>query len=303
MDDLSLSHLRTLTEVAACGSFSQAALKLGVTQPAVSLQIRNLERRLSIRLIERVGKRAMPTAAGIDLLESARRIEAEAGAAVARMQAYHQGKLGRVRMGAGATACIYLLPRVLAALRAAHPGLEITIVTGNTADLSRAVEDNTLDLAFVTLPVSRRALAVREILDDPLVAVFPPADVIPRRTLGPRHFADKTLILYERGGMIRAIIDRWFASAGVPAKPAMELGNVEATKSLVAAGLGCSILPSVAVARKDRDRPLLVRDLAPALSRKLGLILRQDKVLDPALRTTIKAIERLRPAALRRAAR
>jgi DNA-binding transcriptional LysR family regulator len=143
---------------------------------------------------------------------------------------------------------------------------------------------------LVTLPAKRRALALREVLEDPLVAVFPPSTHVPREALRPRFFTGRPLILYQRQGAIRTVIDRWFQAAGVRVTPAMELGSVEAARSFVAAGLGCSILPSIAVAGR---RGLPVRELAPALSRKLGLACRQDKVLDAALRATLKAFERL----------
>lgn len=293
MHGLNLDHLRTFSEAIASGSFSKAAIRLGLTQPAVSLQIRNLERRLGVRLIERAGKRALPTAAGRDLLALGRRLQEDAEAAIAHMQGYARGQLGRVRIGTGATACIYLLPELLASLREAHPDLEIAVVTGNTSEMLDAVESDALDLALVTLPAKRRALLIREVFADPLVAVFSSSSRVPREALRPRYFRDQRLILYSRGGTIRTVIDEWFAAAGVAAKPALELESVEATKSFVAAGLGCSILPSIAVADGRRGRGLLVRALAPALSRKLGLALRQNKVRDTALRAAIQAFERL----------
>ena len=235
----------------------------------------------------------MPTAAGRDLLALGRRLQEDAEAAIAHMQGYARGQLGRVRIGTGATACIYLLPELLASLREAHPDLEIAVVTGNTSEMLDAVESDALDLALVTLPAKRRALLIREVFADPLVAVFSSSSRVPREALRPRYFRDQRLILYSRGGTIRTVIDEWFAAAGVAAKPALELESVEATKSFVAAGLGCSILPSIAVADVRRGRGLLVRALAPALSRKLGLALRQNKVRDTALRAAIQAFERL----------
>jgi DNA-binding transcriptional LysR family regulator len=293
MRALNLQQLRTFTEVVARGSFSQAAAQLRVTQPAVSLQVRNLEQQLGVRLIERVGRQALPTPAGRDLLLHARRIQEECAAALAHMQNYREGDLGRVRIGTGATACIYLLPRVLMALRVLHPGFEINVTTGDTPELLDAVEANSLDVALVTLPATRRSLLIRELFQDPLVAVFPPSESIPVGPVRPTDLSNRSLILYDQRGTIRSVIDAWFVAGGVNAQPAMEMGSFEAIKELVASGLGCSILPSMALETTGRSRRLQVRQVVPQLRRRYGLALRLDKVLHKTIRVAVEAIERM----------
>ncbi len=171
MRDLKLDQLRSFAEVIELGTFSAAAERLQLSQPAVSLQVRQLERRLGLRLIERVGKRATPTPAGLELLEHARRIEAAVSGALDGMAAHASGALGRLRIGTGATACIYLLPPVLRDLRRRFPSLEITVRTGNTREVLKALEENTLDLGLVTLPAPGRMFEVTPILDDAFVAI------------------------------------------------------------------------------------------------------------------------------------
>jgi hypothetical protein len=109
-----------LTEVLALGSFSAAARKLNLTQPAVSLQIRELESRLGVRLIERFGKQAHATAPGRDLAHHSERIFAECDAAEQSMKRYHEGWMGRVHIGTTLTALLYELPPILSAGGAAH---------------------------------------------------------------------------------------------------------------------------------------------------------------------------------------
>lgn len=297
MRGLNLDQLITFATVVEHGGFTEAASRLGLTQPAVSMQIRNLEERFGVRLVERVGKRALPTAAGRDLLPFIRRIRDEVEAASTAMGRHRTGQAGRVRIGTGATACIYRLPPILTALRAAHPGLEIIVVTGNTPDILDAVEAGALDLALVTLPAVRAGLSIEPVCSEDLVCVGPmAADGEPAAPEGiaPAELADGALILYERGGTMRAVIDGWFMAGGVQPRPSMELGNVEAIKNLVAAGLGRSILPSVTVQGPgDRDR-FSVRPLAPPLVRKLGLVLRRDKVPDPGVRAMARAIADIR---------
>ncbi|MBK1840381.1 LysR family transcriptional regulator [Azospirillum sp. YIM B02556] len=295
MRGLNLDQLITFATVVEHGGFTEAAGRLGLTQPAVSMQIRNLEERFGVRLVERVGKRALPTAAGRDLLPFIRRLRDEVDAAAAAMGRHRAGQVGRVRIGTGATACIYRLPPILTALRTAHPGLEIIVVTGNTPDILDAVEGGSLDLALVTLPARRPDLSIEPVCSEELVCVGPlSGQAEPQDGVAPAALAEATLILYERGGTMRAVIDGWFMAGGIQPRPAMELGNVEAIKNLVAAGLGRSILPSVTVrGPQDCDR-FAVQPLAPPLIRTLGLVLRRDKMLDAGVRAMVKAITDMR---------
>ncbi|MBY6265688.1 LysR family transcriptional regulator [Azospirillum sp. 412522] len=293
MRGLNLDQLITFATVVEHGGFTEAAGRLGLTQPAVSMQIRNLEERFGVRLVERVGRTALPTAAGRDLLPFIRRLREEMEAATAAMGRHRAGQVGRVRIGTGATACIYRLPPILTALRGTHPGLEIIVVTGNTPDILDAVEAGSLDLALVTLPAGRSGLSIEPVCAEELVCVGP-HDTRPPKEVAPAALADETLILYERGGTMRAVIDGWFMAGGTQPRPAMELGNVEAIKNLVAAGLGRSILPSVTVeGPQDCDR-FAVQPLTPPLLRTLGLALRRDKVLDGGVRAMVKAITDMR---------
>ncbi len=173
MRGLNLDQLHTFASVIELGGFSAAAQRLNLTQPAVSLQIRQLERRLGVRLVERVGRRATATAAGQDLLDHVRRIEAAVAGAVDAMAYHATGTVGRVRLGTGGTACIYLLPPILRDLRRRYPTLEIVVSTGNTADMLKAIEANSIDVGLVTLPAAGRMLQVTPVLDDEFVAIFP----------------------------------------------------------------------------------------------------------------------------------
>ncbi|MGK9165213.1 LysR family transcriptional regulator [Inquilinus limosus] len=288
MRELNLDQLRTFAEVVRASSFSGAAARLNLTQPAVSLQIRQLEARLGVRLVERVGRRATPTAAGRELLVHAGRIEAEVAAAVDAMAEHASGAAGRVRLGTGATACIYLLPPVLRALRRRLPSLEIVVSTGNTAGILRLLEENALDLGLVTLPAPGRAFSVTPLMEEEFVAVAPAeADDLPPMVT-PAALAGRPVVLYEPGGHTRRIVDDWFARAGISPKPVMELGSVEAIKELVGAGLGCAVLPSMAVAQAPG---LTAHPLSPRLHRRLGLVLRRDKPLARGLRETIAALQ------------
>ncbi|WMD23817.1 LysR substrate-binding domain-containing protein [Achromobacter seleniivolatilans] len=291
MRGLNLDHLRTFAQVIELGSFSAAAERSGVTQPAVSLQIRQLERRYGLKLVERVGRRAGPTAAGLELLTHVRAIDAVLAQAEQAMTAHASQVSGRIRLGTGATACTYLLPPVLADLRRRFPALDIVASTGNTADMLRGLENNVLDIVLITLPAPGRMFQVSPVMEDEFVAIFPASDpgAIPA-VVTPQSLAQLPLVLFEPGARTRRLVDDWFEAAGVVAKPIMELGSTEAMKEIVAAGLGCAVLPKLAVSGAGQRQALAVRSLTPRLSRDLAIVLRRDKPLGRGLRHLQEAL-------------
>jgi len=295
MRGLNLDQLRTFAQVIELGSFSAAAERSGVTQPAVSLQIRQLERRFGLKLVERVGRRAGPTAAGQELLAHVRVIDAALAQAELAMTAHASQVSGRIRLGTGATACTYLLPPLLADLRRRFPALDVVASTGNTADMLRGLENNTLDIGLVTLPAAGRMFQVTPVLEDEFVAIFPAGDPasIPAAAT-PQALARLPLVLFEPGARTRRLVDDWFEAAGVAAKPVMELGSTEAMKEIVGAGLGCAVLPRLSVSGAGRRPALAVRPLAPRLSRSLAIVLRRDKPLSRGLRHLQEALLALR---------
>lgn len=291
MRGVNLDQLEAFAAVVELGSFTAAAVRLNLTQPAISFQIRQLERRLGTRLVERAGRRAQATAAGRDLLPHIARIEATVASAVQAMAGHAEGVAGRVRIGTGATACIHLLPPLLSELRRRFPLLEIVVRTGNSPEILRALEDNALDMALVTLPAPGRMFVVDKLLDDEIVAVFPPGRD-PPPIMSPAALAALPVLLYEPGGHARRVIDDWFRQAGVAPRPVMELGSIEAIKELAAAGLGCGLLPRLAI---GEGSALAAHSLAPPLHREIGVVVRRDKVPDRGLRELLRGLAALKP--------
>jgi DNA-binding transcriptional LysR family regulator len=344
--DLQVTHLRTLQAIARHGSFSRAAQALNLTQPAVSMQVRHLERSLGLSLLERVGKRAFPTRAGELLLAHADRALRELEAGVERVQELRGVVAGRVRLGTSASISIYLLPPALRRFRTRYPDTEVVIVTGNASEITRAIVANELDVGIVSLPVRDRELVVTPFFRDELVAIaattwgattWPPKP--PGRSEAPRRSRDaprsrllseglvhssgrseeqrrgrgvrragrwKTvdaptlaaypLILFEAGATLRRVIDGWFHRAGVAPRSPMELGNTEAIKKLVEAGLGLSVTSWFSVVQEVRARTLTAMRLVPPLQRQIGLVRRRDKPHTPALDAFVATLEDLRRA-------
>jgi len=288
---MNLDQLQAFLDVVELGSFSAAAARRNLTQPAVSLQVKTLEQQLGVRLVERVGRRMRATSAGQALYERSGAIEDAVAAALDAVADHQAGVVGRVTIGTGATACIYLLPPILRELKRRCPGLEIIVRTGNTPDILHLLEENALDVAIVTLPASGRAFEVTPLLEDEQVAIYPRMRAADVEALEASDLADRNLILYEPGGHARRVIDEWFERAGVTCKPMMELGSIEAIKKLVGAGLGYAIVPRLATSDLPKDGQVAVASLEPKLHRTLGLVLRRDKRPDRCLREVVSAFK------------
>lgn len=294
MRSLNLDQLRTLIEVIEQGSFSAAARRLNLTQPAVSLQVRELERRYGVRLVERLGRQAHATVPGRELADAAQRIFAECGRADAAMRRFRDGWIGRVHIAATNTAMMYDLPPVLRRLRLDHPDIELHITNMPTRESIEQVLQNKIDLALVTLPVASKRLRVTPLRLQELVAIFPAGpENLPDR-ITPAYVARQTLVIEYTRGAVHALIMRWLAGQMPLPRPPMHLGTVEALKTAVAASVGMSIVPDVAVAQPTPE--LLVRPLQPSIPCTLGLIEHRHKPNEPALEIVRKALLDMRPA-------
>lgn len=283
MRGLNPDHLRALSEVIAQGSFTRAAKRLNLAQPTISLQIRELEGRLGVRLVERLGKRAFATAAGRELLEHAEKIAQETDRLMAAMRRHRGGWLGRVRIGSSTTALIYHLPPILEDLRKRHPNIELVVTTGTTSGVVERILRNEIDLGVVSLPVTERQLEIVPLKAEPLVAIFPAATPkLPSRVTA-QFLLEHPLVLEFARAHVRAIIIEWLSAGGREPRPAMELDNLEAVKRMVASGLGASIVPLAAIAGPVDRASLASRPLEPALTRTLALVQRRDKSGDAAL--------------------
>jgi DNA-binding transcriptional LysR family regulator len=287
MRSLNLDQLRTLTEVVACGSFSAAARRLNLTQPAVSLQIRELEARFGVRLIERLGKQAHATVPGQQLVDAAQRILLECDAVDALMRRFRKGWLGRVRVGTMLTTLTYRLPPVLSRLRTDHPGIDLIVNNMPTQDAVANVTENKLDLGLVALPVDDKQLRVTPVLDEMLVAILPRTMSDIPDWVTPDYAVEQTLLIEHTRSSGYPLVMGWLRQAPLVREPA-PIGTVEALKIAVASKLGMALVPEVAVAKHSSD--FVVRPLRPTLSRTLALIEHRNKPNEPALEIVRNAL-------------
>jgi LysR family transcriptional regulator, low CO2-responsive transcriptional regulator len=261
MKGVSLRQLRAFVELARSSHVGRAAEALHLTQPAVSMQLRELERAVGLPLFERAGKGIRLTTTGEHLVVYARRVLAtlkEAEDTVARLRGL---KGGRVVIGMVGTAD-HFLPRLLARFRAEHPGVEIRIVVGNREQLVQALHHNEVDLAVIASPRHPLARA---------------------RGLAPGALAGEPFIVRERGSGTRAAMEQFFKEHHVTPAAIMEMSSNETIKQAVLADMGLAFLSLHTVAAELARRQLRVLDVAGLpLVRRWHIVNLQARPLSPA---------------------
>jgi DNA-binding transcriptional LysR family regulator len=290
---LNFDQLRTLLEVVEQGSFSAAARRLNLTQPAISLQIRELERRFGVRLIERLGKQAHATVPGRDLVEAAQRILRECDHADAAMRRFREGWTGRVHVGTTLTTMIYRLPPILRRVRLDHPGIDLVVTNAPTPNSVENIIQNRIDLGLVNLPLQKKKqLKITPLCAEVLVAIFPVGAPDVPDEITPDYVARQNLLVEQTSSAAHSLVLGWLSGHASPPRAPTALGTVEALKSAVASNLGMAIVPEASIAMRLSD--FIVRPLQPPLSRMLALIEHRNKPNEPALEIVRNALLALR---------
>ena len=256
---MEIRQLKAFIAIAEAHTFTAAAQRVHVTQAAISMQIRQLEEEIGARLFVRTPRRVVLTEAGEALLDRARRILREHDAALAEMAELAGAEHGRLRLGsASAAVTTDHLPELLKELSTRHPQAEITVVSGTSAALVRRILAGELDVAFVSLPVEARGIQTEVLEMDELFAIGSPHHPLAKqRVVSAFMLAGERLILGERGGNTRRLIDEFFAEAGVSPKVIMELNRLAAIQRMVEAGLGVGIVPTKSVREEVAQKRLV----------------------------------------------
>jgi DNA-binding transcriptional LysR family regulator len=286
MRNINLDQIKALVAVQECGSVTAAALQLHLSQPAVTKQISELEARFGLKVMAKVGRRTLLTPAGLELVELGRHLLDEADAVTAAMRRHSEGWLGRVRIGMSMTILTHFIPPILRQIRDDHPTIELAVKTALSSEIATKVFANELDIGIVTLPVPDASLTVAPYFSDGLSVVLPQHYDAPA-AITPEYLAAQPLILGNRQSALRRLIAGWLAAADIELpKPIMELDNIDGMKSVVGAGLGVSVVPSLSLTRRsssgEASPHFIVRPLDPPVTRKIGLIERTDKHDDRA---------------------
>jgi DNA-binding transcriptional LysR family regulator len=246
--------------IAESGTFTAGALRVHITQAAISMQIRQLENELGARVFVRAPRHVILTEAGEHLLQRARQILREHDAALDEIAELAGAERGRLRIGS-ASAMILTdpLPKILKELRRQHPAAEVAVISGTSGALVDQILAGELDIAFVSLPVDVRGIQTERLSEDQLVAIASPRHKLAKqRTISAYTLAGEKLILGERGGNTRRLIDQFFAQAGVSIHVAMELSRQAAIRRMVEEDMGVGIVPLQSV-KEEVEKGKLVR--------------------------------------------
>ena len=257
---MEIRQLRAFVAIAESGTFTAGALRVHVTQAAISMQIRQLETEIGAKVFVRAPRHVILTEAGEQLLRRARHILREHDAALDEIAELAGAERGRLRIGsASAMVLTEQLPSILKDLRKQHPAAEISVTSGTSEVLVDQILAGEVDIAFVSLPVDVRGIKTERLSEDQLVAIASPRHKLAKqRTISAYTLAGERLILGERGGNTRRLIDQFFAQAGVSLHVAMELSRQQAIKRMVEEDMGVGIVPLQSV-KEEVEKGKLIR--------------------------------------------
>jgi len=232
-------------------SFSQAAERLGVTQPAVSLQVRSLEKRLGRTLLDRSGRRVEPTEAGLALYRGAQRMLALEGQLIEELDAGEGGELrGALEVGASTGPGSTVVPVLLCEFREDNPGVAVSLSISDTQSVVDRVAERELELGVVGAARRHRGVVFERFFRDEVVLACPPGHRFAGRTVSLQQLREEPLIVMQEGAGVRQVIEDELRRAGTRLRdlePRLELGLQESVKSAVAAGHGVTFISRAAI--------------------------------------------------------
>jgi DNA-binding transcriptional LysR family regulator len=232
-------------------SFSQAAEQLGVTQPAVSLQIRSLEKRLGLQLLDRSGRRVEPTEAGNRLYRSAQRLLAMEEQLLTDLGGEAEGELvGRLEIGASTGPGGTVLPVVLGEFQRLHPEVHVALAVSDTQHVVEQVARREVELGVVGASRRHRGVVFEPFFRDEVVLAVPRGHRFAGRQVTLDELKEEPLVLMQEGAGVRQVIEEELRVAGVRLRDLdvrLELGLQESARSAVVAGLGVTFISRSAI--------------------------------------------------------
>jgi DNA-binding transcriptional LysR family regulator len=272
---LDLHKLNIFKTIARLRNFTRAAEHLHMTQPTVSQQLAALEAALGTPLVERDTRRLRLTAAGEALLPYAEKIIALSGEAVEAVRAAAGLEASTLRLGVGHTLATYLLPELLSRFRDHFPRYRAKISVGNTGDLLGLLAADSIDLALVGSPAVHAEIFTQPFMHDTLVVIVAPDDGwASRAEVEPAELLTRVFLTREPGSALHATVERIFGADALDADNVILLGETEAIKRSVEAGLGVALIQGIAVQREVTARNLVTLKLAGADDSRTYLIAR-----------------------------
>jgi DNA-binding transcriptional LysR family regulator len=271
---------KVFSDLAETASFSEAARRNTVTQSAVSQQVKALEDRFNVRLIERGKKNFSLTAEGRVFLGAAREILAVVDGLDARLRELRDVVCGELRLGTVLSVGLHELPPFTRQFSQQFPQVKIHVDYLRSSEVYGAVLSGGVDLGFVAYPTARRGINAEVIWQDRMVLVCSPSHRLARRTRVPlSELSGEKFIAFAADLPTRKALDRALKAAMVSVRPEMEFDNIETVKRTVEIGDAVSILPETVLANERRAGSLIPIEIASAdMWRPVGVITRRNRV-------------------------
>jgi len=280
--NLTIRQLRALAAVASGGSVTAASVRLGLTQPAVTLQLRNLQDFAGLPLVQRTGDGMLLTVAGQEVLVLAERIEAAIAACQDSLDMMAGRTGGSISIGAVSTAK-YFVPYAIAAFSKLHPKIDIKLTIGNREEIREAMRGYDLDVAIMGRPPPGIDFEVHLIGENPHVIVAPKSHWLANDYgLAAVDLTYETFLTREPGSGTRTLMESLFEVTELRPNIGMEMSSNETIKQAVMAGLGIAFLSAHTAATEIADGRLVILDVAGLpVVRQWLVVRRRDKVLLP----------------------
>lgn len=262
MRTLNLHQLATFQVVAKHCSYVRAAEELHFSQPAVSAQIRQLERTLGVKLFDQIGRKTHLTQAGEELYLYSQKIFSLIDEAVETLEALRSPHYGRLSVGADTTVGSYVIPGLIGKFHQIYPEVEITLDVVNRAALIDALVNNRIDMAVIGKVPNDIPVVIEPFAPNELILIAAPSHRlaglkgVPLTELAREHF-----LLREVGSGTRAALETLLQEADIPLQVCMQVGNNSAIKQGVAAGLGIALISRVAIDMELETNRLAILDV------------------------------------------
>lgn len=302
---MTLQELRYLVALADEGHFARAAEVCHVGQPTLSTQLKKLEEYLSVPLFERSHRGLMPTPIGEEIIEQAR-IALEVMEKIRELARHGRDPMsGSLRLGVIPTVGPYFVPPLLPKIRTSFPNLRLFVKEDLTAHLLEDLRSGKLDVLLLAIPVHGEGLSSMELYHEPFVAALPAGHPLTRKQhIRETDLAGECVLLLEEGHCLRDQALEICGRARSPDSDQINAASLETLRQMVAAGIGCTLLPELAAAPGagcTRNGSVEIRRFAdPAPSRAIGLVWRKRYPREETLRQLSRLIRAELPQAVSR---
>lgn len=290
MINLTLRQMRYFEALARLGHFGQAAEASAISQPALSMQIKDMEAALGVALFDRGPRGVQLTQFGADFAPRVREILRQVDELEDLARAARDRLMGRLRIGVIPTVAPYLLPRIIGDLMARYPGLDLHVRETLTPRLVSELTEGRLDAAIVALPVSEPALTEVALFSETFVLVRALADAN-KPVPGREALREMRLLLLEEGHCFRDQALSFCAMGANQPRELLDGSSLSTLVQMVGAGIGVTLIPQMAVAVETRSAAVSVTHFAaPEPERTIGMVWRRSSPLGPALREIAEVV-------------